>query len=189
MGLRRGGASLAATESCGGGVVLDAPLDRGGAMVVTGGCGGGHTSDLISDENCSVSHAPSRGARVPVGKPCGPIRIRAVWLYGDLSGMDSGTGMTSTGSSSLSMTATMTTSSSSSVAFSSSSLTTASSPSPSPGDEDTGCHYATGYGHGPVPWMGMAVPGDSTGRRRDQRVPLAYRPVDRGKKMEAIQEP
>jgi hypothetical protein len=92
MGLWRGGASLAAAESCGGDAVLDAPLDRGGGMVVTGGCGGGHTSDPVSDENRSVSHAPSHGARVPVGKPHGTIRIRAVWLYGDLSGVDSAPG-------------------------------------------------------------------------------------------------
>jgi hypothetical protein len=133
--------------------VLDALLDGGGSVVVTGGCGGSHTTDPVSDENHSVSRAPFRGARVPVGRPLGLIRIRTVCLYGDLDGMDSGTGMISTGSSSLSMTATTTTSSSSSSAASSSSSSmTSYSPSPSPGDENTGCHCATGYGHGPVPW-------------------------------------
>jgi hypothetical protein len=159
MGLWRGVASLAAAESYGGGAVLDASLDGGGGMVVTGGCGGGHTSNPILDENRSVSCAPSRGARVPVGRPRGPIRIRTVWLYGDLDGVDSGTGMTSSDSSSLSMmVTTATSSSSSSTASSSSSPTTASSPSPSPGDEDTGCHCATEYGHRPIPWTAHGGP-------------------------------
>jgi hypothetical protein len=47
--------------------VLDALLDGGGSVVVTGGCGGSHTTDPVSDENHSVSHAPFCGARVPVG--------------------------------------------------------------------------------------------------------------------------
>jgi hypothetical protein len=138
--------------------VLESPLDGGGGMVVTGslgggGGGGGHTADPTSGEFGSASLAPSLGARVPVGRPHGLIQIHVVGLYDDLGGVDSGTGMTSTGSSSLSMTATTTTSSSSSsltTSLSSSSMT--SSPSPSPSDENTGCHYATGYVHGPVPW-------------------------------------
>jgi hypothetical protein len=160
MGLQSGGCSPAAAGSYGGGTVLESPLDGGGGMVVTGplgggGGGGGHTVDPTSGESGPASLAPSLGARVSVGRPRGLIRIRAVGLYDDLGGVDSGTGMTSTGSSSLSMTATTTTSSSSSSSLTtslSSSSMTSSSPSPSPGDENTGCHYATGYVHGPVPW-------------------------------------
>jgi hypothetical protein len=136
----------------GGGVVFKASLIGGGGVVVTGPLGGGgggvdHTSDSVSYETGLDFLAPSCGARVPVRQPHGPIRIHAVWLYGDLGGVDSGTGMTSTGSSSLSMVVTTTTSSSSSSSM------TSSSPSPSPGDENTSYHCATGYGHGPIPWM------------------------------------
>jgi hypothetical protein len=35
----------------------------------------------------------------------------------------------------------------------------------------------------------MAVPGDPTERRPDLRVSSAYRPVDRGKVKEVVQEP
>jgi hypothetical protein len=145
-----------------GGAVLESPLDGGGGVVVIGplegsGGGGGHTADPTSGEFGLASLAPSLGARVPVGRPCGPIRIRVVFLYGDLGGVDSGTRMTPTGLSSLSTMATTTTSSSSSSlaasSSSSSSSTTSSSPSPSLGDENTGCHCATGYGHVPIPWM------------------------------------
>jgi hypothetical protein len=149
MELRRGGGALATAMSCGGGAVLEVPLNCGGGVVVTGpleGAGGG--SGHTADPGGPTSLAPSLGARVSVGRPRGPIWIHAVCLYGDLDGVDSGIGMTSIGLSSLSMTATTTTSSSSS----SSSSTTSSLPSPSPGDENTGCHCATGYEHGPVPW-------------------------------------
>jgi hypothetical protein len=138
--------------------MLELPLDGGGGMVVAGplrggGGGSGHTTDPISGESGPASLAPSLDARVLVGRPRGPIRIRVVCLYVDLGGMDSGTEMTSTGSSSLSMTAAMTTSSSSSSTISSSSLATSSSPRPLPGDEDTNYHCVTGYGDRPIPWM------------------------------------
>jgi hypothetical protein len=158
MGLQSGSCSPAVVGSCGGGVVLESPLDDGGGVVVTGPLGGGgggssHTADPASRESESASLAPSLGTRVPVGRPCGLIRIRDICLYGDLGGMDSGTGMTSTGLLSLSMTVTTTmSSSSSSPAASSSSSMTSSSPSPSPSDENTGCHCATGYGHRVIPW-------------------------------------
>jgi hypothetical protein len=53
MGLRSGGCSPAAVRSCGGGAVLESPLDDGGGVVVIsplGGGGGGdsHTADLAS---------------------------------------------------------------------------------------------------------------------------------------------
>jgi hypothetical protein len=153
MGLLTGVCLPVVARSCGDGVVLESPLDGGGGMVVTGllgGCGGsgGHTEDPTSRESRPASLAPSLGARVLVGRPCGQIRIHVVCLYIGLRGIDSGTGMTSTGSSSLSTTATTTKSSSSSSPTASS-----SSPSPSPGDENIGCLYATGYGHEPIPWM------------------------------------
>jgi hypothetical protein len=160
MGLRSGGCSLAAAGSCGGGAVLESPLDSVGGVVVAsplgcGGGGGGHTADLASGVSEPASLAPSLGARVPVGRPRGPIQIHAIYLYDDLGGVDSGTRMTSTDSSSLSTTTTTTSSSSSSSSSvtSSSSPATSSSPPPLPGDEDIGCHYIIGYGHGPVPWM------------------------------------
>jgi hypothetical protein len=142
-----------------GGAVLESPLDGGGGVVVIGplegsGGDGSHTADPTSGEFGLASLSPSLGARVPVGRPYGPIRIRAVFLYGDLGGVDLGTRMTPTGLSSLSTMATTTTSSSSSLAASSSSSTTnSSSPSPSLDDENAGCHCATRYGHVPVPWM------------------------------------
>jgi hypothetical protein len=149
MGIRSGGRSIAVMGSCGGGAVFEVPLDGGGGTVVTGPLGGGggggdsHMPDPVSYEFGLVSLASILGARVPMGRPHGPIRIHAVCLYTGLGGMDSGTGMTSTGSSSLSTTATTTMSSSSS------SVT----PSPSPGDVNTGCLCAIGYGHGPMPRM------------------------------------
>jgi hypothetical protein len=158
MGLWSGGCSPTAAGSCGGGAMFESPLDGGGGVVVIGPLGGGggsggHTADSASGDSGPASLAPSHGARVPVGRPRGPIQICAVYLYDDLGGVDLGTGMTLTGSSSLSTTATTTTSSSSSpTASSSSSSMTSSSPSPSPSDENTGFHCATGYGHGPIPW-------------------------------------
>jgi hypothetical protein len=99
--------------------VLESPLNGGGGVVVTGplrGGGGvsGHTADPTSRDSEPASLAPSLGARVPVGRPRGSIRICVVFLYNDLGGMNPGTGMTLTGSSSLSTTTTMTTSYSSS---------------------------------------------------------------------------
>jgi hypothetical protein len=126
--------------------VIEAPFDGGGVAVGGGGGGDGHTPDPVSDESRLASLASILGARVLVGQPCGLIWIRVVCLYDGLSGVDSGTGMTSIGSSSLSTTTTMTMSSSSSLAI-------PSSPSPSPGDENTGCLWATRYGHRPIPWM------------------------------------
>jgi hypothetical protein len=117
-------------------VMLELPLDGGGGVVVAGplrcdGGDSGHAADPASRESGLASLAPSLGARVSVGRPRGPIRIRAICLYSDLGGVDSGTGMTSTGSSSLSTTVTMTTSSSSSSPVTSSSpLVTSSSPPP-----------------------------------------------------------
>jgi hypothetical protein len=147
MGLRSGGCSLVTAGSCGGGAVLGALLDGGGGAVVTGplGGGGGHTSDPVSDETGLASLASILGAGVPVGRPRGPILIHAIFLYDNLGGMDSGTGMTLTGSLFLSTTATTTT-----PPFS---FSATPSPSPSPGNENTDCLYATGYGHGPIPWM------------------------------------
>jgi hypothetical protein len=126
MGLWTGGCLLAAMGSCDDGAMLELPLNDCGGVVVTGplgggGGGGGHTTDPTSRESGPASLAPSLGARVPVGRPRGSIRIRAVCLCDDLGGMDLGTEMTLTGSSSLSMTA-MTTTSSSSPAVSSSSF-------------------------------------------------------------------
>jgi hypothetical protein len=94
-------------------------------VVVTGplggsGGGGGHMADPTSGEPGPASLAPSLGARVLVGRPRGPIWIRAICLYGDLGGVDSGTEMTLIGLSSLSTTVTTTTSSSSSSSSSSS---------------------------------------------------------------------
>jgi hypothetical protein len=105
MGLRSGGGSLVAVGSCGGGVVLEVPLDSGGGAVVTcpiggGGGSGGHTTDPVSRESWPASLALIIGARVPVGRPRGPIRILAVCLNTGRVGGELGTGMTSTGSSS-----------------------------------------------------------------------------------------
>jgi hypothetical protein len=127
-------------------VFLEAPFDDGGVAVRGGGGGGSHTPDPISDESELASLASILDARVPMGRPSGPIQIRVVCLYSGLGGMDSGTGMTLIGSSSLSITTTTTMSSSSSSA-------TPPSPSPSLGDENTGCLCATRYGHRPIPWM------------------------------------
>jgi hypothetical protein len=136
--------------TCGSGAVLEVLLDGGGGMVVTvplyGGGDGGHTIDPVSGESGLASLAPILGARVPVGRSRGLIRICVVCLYNGLGGVDSGTEMTLTASSSLSTMATMTRSSSPS-------SVTQSSPSPSPGDVNTCCLCATGYGHKPMPWM------------------------------------
>jgi hypothetical protein len=56
MGLWSVGCKLAAAGSCGGGAVLEAPLDGGGSTVVTGPLGGGggsdgHTADPVSGES------------------------------------------------------------------------------------------------------------------------------------------
>jgi hypothetical protein len=138
MGLWSGGDLIAMVGSCGGGggsvTVLSVPLggDDGG---------GGHTTDLVSDETRSTSLAPVHGAKVPVGRPRGLIQIHAIFLYTDLLGGGSGTGMTSIGSSpsSSSTTATSTTSSRSA---------THSSPSLSPSlglsDDNIVCLHATG---------------------------------------------
>jgi hypothetical protein len=105
MGLQSGGCSLAAIGSCGGDAVLEAPFDGDGGMVVTGPLGGGggsggHTADPISGESWPASLALIIGARVPVGRPRGPIRILAVCLNTGRVGGELGTAMTSTGSSS-----------------------------------------------------------------------------------------
>jgi hypothetical protein len=80
----------------------------------------------------------------------GPIRIHVVCLYAGLLGGDSGTGMTSTGLSSSHSSATVTSTTSSTSA-------TLSSPSlyPSLGlsEDNIDRLSATGYGHGPIPWM------------------------------------
>jgi hypothetical protein len=138
IGLRSGGSSLAVARSTGGVAVLEAPFNGGGVAIGgdgSGGGGGGHTADTVSDESRLASLASILGARVPVGRPCGPIRIRAVCLYDGLGGVDSGTGMTSTSLSSLSIMAITT--------MSSSSSSVTPSPSPSPGDENTGYLCAT----------------------------------------------
>jgi hypothetical protein len=91
MGLHSGGGSLAAVGSCGGGAVLEVPLNSGGVVVTVrldGGGGGGHTTDSVSGESGLASLAPILGARVPVGRPCGPIHIRDICLYDGLSGVD-----------------------------------------------------------------------------------------------------
>jgi hypothetical protein len=135
----------------GGGAMLEVPLDGGGGMVVTcllggGGGSGGHKTDPISRGSCAASLALILGARVPVGRPCGSIQIRSVCLYAGHVGGELSIGMTSTGpsSSSSSATATLTTSSTSVIP---------SSPSLIPSGDNTGCLCATGYGHGPIPWM------------------------------------
>jgi hypothetical protein len=74
MGLRSGGDSFAAARSCGGGAVLEGPLDGGGGTVVTapliaGGGGHDHTLDLVSGESRVASLTLVLDARVPVGRP------------------------------------------------------------------------------------------------------------------------
>jgi hypothetical protein len=196
MGLQSGGCSPTAVRSCGGVAVLESSFDGGGGVVVTGplggsGGGGGHMADPTSGESGPASLAPSLGARVLVGRPRGPIWIRAICLYGDLGGVDSGTEMTLTGSLSLSMTATTTTSSSSSspTASSSSSSMTSSSPSHHPVMKTPIATTQPGMGTSLYHRRRMAVPGDPTGRRLDLMVSSAYRLLDRGKVKEAIQEP
>jgi hypothetical protein len=71
-----------------------------------------------------------------VGRPLGPIRIRAVCLYADLGG-DSSTGITLTGSSLSSSTAAAT-------PYSPSAAATPSSPSLRLGDDNTILLSATG---------------------------------------------
>jgi hypothetical protein len=85
----------------------------------------------------------------------------------------------------------MTTSSSSSspVASSYSSSMTSSSPSPSPVMKTPVATVQPGMGMGPYHGRCMAVPGDPIGRRLDLRVPSTYRPVDREKVKQAVQEP
>jgi hypothetical protein len=98
MGLNSGGSVLFSCCSGGGG---------NGVMVIVGGGGGGgsHTSDPISDETRPTSLAPVRGARIPMGRPLGPIWIHVICLYAGI-GEDSGTDITLTGwSSSSSMAA------------------------------------------------------------------------------------
>jgi hypothetical protein len=131
--------------------VLEVPLDGGGGMVVTCPLGGGggsddHTTNSVSGGSWAASLALILGARVLVGRPCGSIQIRSVCLYAGHVGGELSIGMTSTGpsSSSSSATATLTTSSTSVIP---------SSPSLIPSGDNTGCLCATGYGHGPIPWM------------------------------------
>jgi hypothetical protein len=64
MGLRSGGGSLVAVGSCGGGVVLEVPLDSGGGAVVTCPIGGGGGS------GCHTTNPVSRGGGVMAGFPC-----------------------------------------------------------------------------------------------------------------------
>jgi hypothetical protein len=187
MGLRSGGGgSLVAVGSCGGGAVLKAPLDGGGGAVVTGSLvgsggsgGGGGTVDLVSGESRSASLALILGARVPVGRPRGPIRILDVCLYTCRVGGESGTGMTLTGSSSSSSSAMMT-------STTSSTSTTPSSPTLIPGDDNTSCLGASGMGTGPYCGWRRAVPGDPSERWSVLRVPSANRPVVRGREPVAI---
>jgi hypothetical protein len=100
MGLSSGGGMVFACCSggCGGGVMETVDCGGGGSVRTApprgGGGGGGHTSDPILGEIRSVSLTPIYDARVPVGQPLGLIRIRAICLYADLLGGDSGTGMT-----------------------------------------------------------------------------------------------
>jgi hypothetical protein len=118
MGLQSGGDSVVVVGSCGGDVVLEAPLNGGGgsvwrALLEGGGGGGGHTSYPVTNEIRPVSITLVHGARVLVGRPLGPIWICVVFLYIELRGRDLGTGMTWTDSlsSSFSATATSTTAS------------------------------------------------------------------------------
>jgi hypothetical protein len=98
--------------------------------------GGGHTLYRVSGEIWPASLAPVCDARVSMGRPLGPIQIRAVYLYVGLGG-DADTGMTLTVSlsSSSSVTATSTTSSA---------VVTPSSPSLGLGDDNTELLSATG---------------------------------------------
>jgi hypothetical protein len=153
-------------------VVVTVPLGGGGG-------GGGHTADLDSGESGLAFLAPILGARVPVGRPHGSIRIRAVYLHDGLAGVDSGTGMTSTSSSSLSTTVTTTTSSSSSSAT--------PPPSPSHGDVNTGYPCATRYGTGPCHGWRKAVPSDPMESRPDLSFPSASRPVVQGEETMALE--
>jgi hypothetical protein len=104
--------------SGGGGVMATVGGGCGSGSLQTalpggGGGGGGHTSDLVSGEIRSASPAPVLGARVPVGRPRGPIWIRVVYLYASRGGVQSGTNMTLIGSSSSSSSTTMTSTTSS----------------------------------------------------------------------------
>jgi hypothetical protein len=127
--------------------VLESRLDSGGGMVVTGvleGRGGGVGP---------ASPSPTLGARVSVGRPLGLFRIRAICLYGDLDARGFGHWDD----------------------FHRFIIFVYDSDNyhvfffffgsfilfffddfffsfPLPCDENTGCHYATGYGHGPLPW-------------------------------------
>jgi hypothetical protein len=144
MGLQRGGDLVAMVGPCNGGAVLEAPLEGGG------GGGGSHIADPVSGESRPTSLASILGARGSVGRPRGPIQMCVVCLYAGLLGGDSGTGMTSTGSLSSSSSATVTsTTSSTSVTPSSPYL----SPSPGLGEDNTDRLSATGYEHGPIPWV------------------------------------
>jgi hypothetical protein len=140
-----GGVVFSCCSGGGGGGVMAMVGGGGHGLVRTaspgdGGGGGGHTADLVSVESQPATLALICNARVPVGRPLGPIRIRAVCLYASLVG-DSGTGMTSTGSSLLSF-KTMVTSSPPSAAL------TPSFPSSPPslglGAESTNLYSATG---------------------------------------------
>jgi hypothetical protein len=128
-----GGGVMAMVGSGGGDSVRTVPL-------IDGGAGGGHTSDPVSGETRLASLAPVCGSRVSMGRPLGPIWIRAVCLYFGLGG-DSGTGITLTGSSSSSSMTTATSSTPSTVV-------TPSSPSSPPSlglsDDNTDRLSATG---------------------------------------------
>jgi hypothetical protein len=176
MGFRSGDDSVVTAGSGGGGAFLEALLNGGGGSVVTAplvsgaGCSG-HTTDLVSHESLPSSLAPVRSARVPVGRPCGPIRIRAIYLYANLLGGDSCTGMTLIGSSlsSSSATTTSTTSSTSRPLL----LPLFLPPS------DTMRTTTTA----------LAQPGTGTGRWPGLRVPLVNRLVVRGREMVVVVKP
>jgi hypothetical protein len=131
-------------------------------MLGGGGGGGGHTVDPVLEEFMLASLAFILGARVPVGRPRGPIQIHVVCLYAV---------------SSSSTTVTSTTLSSSLIP---------SSPSLIPGDDNTGCLCATGMGMGPYRGWRRAFPGDPTESQPGLRVPLSCRPVVQRRETEGV---
>jgi hypothetical protein len=163
MGLWSGGCSPAAAGSCRGGTVLESPFDGGGGVVVTGplrGSGGG------DGHTTNLAYGESGPALLApsLGARVPVGRPRGpTWIRVVCLYGDLGgvdSGTEMTLTGSSSLSTTVT-------------MTTSSSSS-SPVAKGSRC---------------MAVPGDPTGRRLDLRVPSTYRPMDRGKVKEAVQEP
>jgi hypothetical protein len=144
-----------------------------------GGGGSGHMADPVSGESWPASLALILSARVPMGRPCGPIRILAVCLYAGHVGGESGTGMTSIDSSSSSSSTTVTSTTSSTSAA-------PSSPSLIPVMTTLAALAQLGTGMGPYRGWRRAVPGDPTKRWPGLRVPSANRSVVWGRETAVV---